>query len=238
MSNGNILTNLFDTATGFVTDAAKFLPSIGQSINTIGSFFGRDTPLVGPSPQAITVSSTRPTENQSTGTTSQFAQGQGDLGMFNPQQAFIGGLPSLVGAASRVLRNPIGQVGIGTGVGAGLSQLTTMPGQPRITRRMRSEVRRLLMVTGGNFALVSQFMNQSGKYPRINFTPQILMMVLIKRFRNDGPFVTKAAIRKTRSTVRKLKSMQNLLKDVTTMRATRRRSTTGTRGSSNVLIKN
>jgi hypothetical protein len=81
-------------------------------------------------------------------------------------------------------------------------------------------------------------MNQSGKYSRINFTPQVLMAILIKRFRNDGPFVTKSAIRKTRSTVRKLKSMQNLLKDVAG--TTTRRRTTGMRkaGSSNVLIKN
>ena len=107
---------------------------------------------------------------------------------------------------------------------------------PRITRRMRSEVRRLLMLTGGNYDIVSQFMNQSGKYPRINFTPQLLMAILIKRFRNDGSFVTKAAVRKTRSTIRKLKSMSNLLKEVSTTRT--RRTTRRMSAGSTTLIKN
>ena len=93
------------------------------------------------------------------------------------------------------------------------------------------------MLTGGNFDIVSQFMNQSGKYPRINFTPQVLMMILIKRFRNDGSFVTKAAVRKTRSTIRKLKSMSNLLKEVSTTRRTTTRRTGMSRGST-TLIKN
>ena len=93
------------------------------------------------------------------------------------------------------------------------------------------------MLTGGNFDIVSQFMNQSGKYPRINFTPQVLMMILIKRFRNDGSFVTKAAVRKTRSTIRKLKSMSNLLKEVSST-TTRRRTTRRMSGGSTTLIKN
>lgn len=153
-----------------------------------------------------------------------------------PNQAFIGGLPSLIGTASRVLRSPGALTGIGGGalgavLGSGNAQST-----PRITRRMRSEVRRLLMLTGGNFDIVSQFMNQSGKYPRINFTPQVLMMILIKRFRNDGSFVTKAAVRKTRSTIRKLKSMSNLLKEVSTTRT--RRTTRRVGVGSTTLIKN
>ena len=153
-----------------------------------------------------------------------------------PQQAFIGGLPNLIGTASRVLRSPGALTGIGGGaIGAFLGQGSAQS-TPRITRRMRSEVRRLLMLTGGNYDIVSQFMNQSGKYPRINFTPQLLMAILIKRFRNDGSFVTKAAVRKTRSTIRKLKSMSNLLKEVSTTRTRRttRRMSTG----STTLIKN
>ena len=156
--------------------------------------------------------------------------------MTTPNQAFIGGLPNIIGTASRLLRSPGALTGIGGGavgafLGSGSAQST-----PRITRRMRSEVRRLLMLTGGNFDIVSQFMNQSGKYPRINFTPQVLMMILIKRFRNDGSFVTKAAVRKTRSTIRKLKSMSNLLKEVSTSRT--RRTTRRMTSGSTTLIKN
>ena len=93
------------------------------------------------------------------------------------------------------------------------------------------------MATNGNYELVAQFMNQSGRYPRINFTSMILMDILVKRFRNDGSFVTKAAVRKTRSTIRKLKSMKNLLAEVSTTRTVRRRTTAGSR-SNTTLIRN
>jgi len=35
-----------------------------------------------------------------------------------------------------------------------------------------------------------------------------------KKIRNDGPYVTKAAVRKTRQTVRKMKSMCDLYDDL------------------------
>ena len=62
------------------------------------------------------------------------------------------------------------------------------------------------------------------------------MDILVKRFRNDGSFVTKAAVRKTRQTIRKLKSMKNLLSEVSTTRTVRRRAV-GSR-SNTTLIKN
>ena len=83
---------------------------------------------------------------------------------------------------------------------------------------------------------MSQFMNQACRYPRIKFTPMVLMDILVKRFRNDGSFVTKAAFRKTRQTIRKLKSMKNLLSEVSTTRPVRRR-TAGSR-SNTTLRKN
>lgn len=229
-------SNLTSGLTSTLGDVARTLTGLANPINTIGGFFGSDSPLIGPTNRNPSVTGTIPLENKDTGT---FAGNTNTIGVNRnmvPTQAFIGGLPNIIGTAGRLLRNPGTITGIGGGaVGAFLGQGSGQS-TPRITRRMRSEVRRLLMLTGGNYDIVSQFMNQSGKYPRINFTPQLLMAILIKRFRNDGSFVTKAAVRKTRSTIRKLKSMSNLLKEVSTTRTRRttRRMSTG----STTLIKN
>lgn len=237
MSTDNgFFSNLASGFTSTLGDVAKTLTGIASPVNTIAGFFGSDTPLIGPTNRNPSVTGTIPLENKDTGT---FAGNTNTIGVnrnMMPQQAFIGGLPNLIGTATKLIRNPGTLTGIGGGavgafLGSGSAQST-----PRITRRMRSEVRRLLMLTGGNYDIVSQFMNQSGKYPRINFTPQLLMAILIKRFRNDGSFVTKAAVRKTRSTIRKLKSMSNLLKEVSTTRT--RRTTRRMSGGSTTLIKN
>lgn len=237
MSEPNFFQRVSNFASSTLGDAATALASIANPVNQFASFFGSDTPLIGPTTRNPSVSGTTPRENKDTGTAAGNQITIQTGGGMQPQQAFMGGLPNLIGQASRFLRNPGTLTGIGGGaVGAFLG---TQPGTstPRITRRMRSEVRRLLMLTGGNYDIVSQFMNQSGKYPRINFTPQLLMAILIKRFRNDGSFVTKAAVRKTRSTIRKLKSMSNLLKEVSST-TTRRRTMRRVSGGSTTLIKN
>ena len=227
------LTSGFTSTLG---DVASTLAGIAGPANQIAGFFGSDKPIIGPTNRNPSVTGTIPKENKDTGTVAGNNIILGGQGMTTPNQAFIGGLPNIIGTASRLLRSPgaltgIGGAGVGAFLGTGTGQST-----PRITRRMRSEVRRLLMLTGGNYDIVSQFMNQSGKYPRINFTPELLMAILIKRFRNDGSFVTKAAVRKTRSTIRKLKSMSNLLKEVSTTRT--RRTTRRMTSGSTTLIKN
>ena len=236
MQEQGFFSNLASGFTSTLGDVARTLTGIAGPANTIAGFFGSDTPIIGPTNRNPSVTGTVPLENKDTGTIAGNQISLGGNRNMIPNQAFIGGLPQIISGASRFLRTPGALTGIGGGavgafLGSGSAQST-----PRITRRMRSEVRRLLMLTGGNFDIVSQFMNQSGKYPRINFTPQVLMMILIKRFRNDGSFVTKAAVRKTRSTIRKLKSMSNLLKEVSTTRTRRttRRMSTG----STTLIKN
>ena len=236
MQEQGFFSNLASGFTSTLGDVARTLTGIAGPANTIAGFFGSDTPIIGPTNRNPSVTGTVPAENKNTGTIAGNVNTIGGNRGMLPQQAFIGGLPNLIGTASRVLRSPGALTGIGGGaIGAFLGQGSAQS-TPRITRRMRSEVRRLLMLTGGNYDIVSQFMNQSGKYPRINFTPQLLMAILIKRFRNDGSFVTKAAVRKTRSTIRKLKSMSNLLKEVSTTRTRRttRRMSTG----STTLIKN
>jgi hypothetical protein len=210
------ITNTFGGISDFITGVAK-------PINTIATTFGSDTNIIGGN-AVPTTRNTGGMETRNSGTIT----GSEMISNIPTQQAFLGGLGALrpaINTASRFLRSPTGQVATGAG-GTALGFLGSNVGgstQPRITRRMRSEIRRLLMMTGGNFDLVANIMNSSGKYPRINFNAQVIMMILIKRFRNDGAFVTKAAVRKTRSTIRKLKSMRSLLNEVTGSRVTRRR---------------
>ena len=68
----------------------------------------------------------------------------------------------------------------------------------------------------------------------LNTSPEIVVQILLKRFRNDGPYITKAAVRKTRSTVRKMEQVNMLTKEIAKLAGsstTRRRATTGTRAS-------
>ena len=61
-------------------------------------------------------------------------------------------------------------------------------------------------------------------------------MILLKRFRNDGPVITKAALRKTRQTMRRLKSMCDMQADL--MPRTTRRRAPMKRATTTTLIKN
>ena len=68
----------------------------------------------------------------------------------------------------------------------------------------------------------------------LNTTPEVVVQILLKRFRNDGAFLTKAAVRKTKATVRKMETVNMLTKDIAKLAGsstTRRRSSTGTRAS-------
>jgi hypothetical protein len=136
-------------------------------------------------------------------------------------------LTPLVSGVRNLIRSPIGQIGIGGGVGL-LGGLTATPsGGPRITRKMKSQARMVLNMTGGNLAMAADI---------LGIDQNTLVMILLKRFRNDGPVVTKAALRKTKQTIRRLHNMQDVLKSITPT-ATRRRAPMR-RASTTTLIKN
>lgn len=73
----------------------------------------------------------------------------------------------------------------------------------------------------------AQIMNNLGTYPRIDFSASTVFFILTKRFRNDGPVVTKAAVRKTRTTLRRMKGIVDLHNSIckpTTRRTPMRRA--------------
>ena len=143
-------------------------------------------------------------------------------------QAGLGSaLPSLVNFGSRLLRSPGGQLGIGTAVGGALSLMGPDGRQMRITRKMKSQARMVLNLTGGNISAAADI---------LGVDDNTLVMILLKRFRNDGPVITKAALRKTRQTMRRLKSMCDMQSDLLP-RTTRRRAPMK-RATTTTLIKN
>jgi hypothetical protein len=153
----------------------------------------------------------------------QESQGSGTI------QAGAGALlPSILGGARSLLKSPVGQIALGTGAGTALSFMSPDGKKMRITRKMKSQARTVLNIAGGNISLAADI---------LKISDEMLIMILLKRFRNDGPVVTKAALRKTKSTIRRLHSMQDVLKSIAPT-ATGRRRTPMKRAMSTTLIKN
>lgn len=210
-NNVNRASNFF----GGVTD---FFSGAGEAVKSI---FGSGIPqLLGVGrPRGV---SQQPALTTVTNVGAQESQGSGSI------QAGMGSLlPQVVGAARGLLKSPLGQVGFGTAVGTGLSFIGADGKPMRMTRRMKAQARSLLNMTGGNLSLTADF---------LGISEEALVALLLKRFRNDGPVVTKAALRKTKSTIRKLKNMCDMYDDLRP--AARRRSPMKRARSSTTLIKN
>ena len=153
----------------------------------------------------------------------QESQGSGSI-----QSAGMGALlPSVLGGARSLLKSPLGQIALGGGAGLALQGMGTQGTGMRITRKMKSQARTVLNMTGGNLSAASDI---------LGIDENTLVMILLKRFRNDGPVVTKAALRKTKQTVRRLKSMCDMY-DSLRPSATRRKAPMR-RASTTTLIKN
>ena len=124
----------------------------------------------------------------------QESQGSGSI------QAGAGALlPSILGGARSLLKTPAGQLALGGGTALATGMFGGDGKQMRITRKMKSQARMVLNMTGGNLSATADM---------LGIDQNTLVMILLKRFRNDGPVVTKAALRKTKQTIRRLHSMQ------------------------------
>lgn len=134
----------------------------------------------------------------------------------------------------KFLRTP-GGIGsaIGTAVGGGLSLLGG-DGRPlRVTRKMKrlaQQSYQLAMMDLGT--ATSLFAQLSG----VQVDERTFVLILTKRFRNDGPVVTKAALRKTKTTIRRLKNMCDMYDSLRPRATTRRR--TPMKRATTTLIKN
>ena len=137
-------------------------------------------------------------------------------------------LTPILSQARNLLKSPGGQLAVGAG-GAGLmSVFGEQPAGTRITRKQKSQARMVLNMVGGNISMAADI---------LRISEDMLVTILLKRFRNDGPVVTKAALRKTKQTIRRLHSMQDVLKSITPT-ATMRRRAPMKRATTTTLIKN
>ena len=203
------------TQAGFGSSIGSFLSDVGSNIvSPLSSLFSQVRPFISQQsvgqPALPTRTNLGGQESQSSGVT----------------EGFVGGIPNVLGQAARFLRTPGGQIGTGLIGGIGASMLSGGNGGMRITRKMKSQYRAVLNLAQGDYDQAAAMIGVS--------TDQFIM-VLLKRFRNDGPVVTKAALRKTKTTVRRLKSMCDMY-DSLRPTATRRKAPM--RRASTTLISN
>jgi len=211
MSGSRVTTNQAGFGSGF----GSFLSDVGQNIiSPLSGIFSQVRPFISQQsvgqPALPTRSNLGGQESQSSGVT----------------EGFVGGIPNVLGQAARFLRTPAGQVGTGLVGGIGASLLGGQTGGMRITRKMKSQYRAVLNLAQGDYDQAAAM---------IGVSTDMFIMVLLKRFRNDGPVVTKAALRKTKTTVRRLKSMCDMY-DSLRPTATRRKAPM--RRASTTLISN
>ena len=208
--SGGFFGNLGQTIGSFGRDVGGFVSDIAPALNLFGVGQGLQRTNAG---TATTINMQAPQETASSGEI---------LG------ANLGLGSNLIQAATRFARSPAGGSAIGFGAGAlGAALSGGVDGTPRITRRMKSDVRRIYNMSMGNPDITAQILNQMGTYPKINFNAPTVFFILTKRFRNDGPVVTKAAVRKTKTTLRRMKGVVDMYNSVckpTTRRAPARRA--------------
>jgi len=202
--------NLGQTIGGFGSDVQNFFKDIRPALNLFG--VGGNMPRTNAG-AATTIINQRPDETAMSGELLGANLGMGSL---------------LLQQGRRLLTSPGGQAALGFGAGAvGAALGGDGSSAPRITRKMKSDVRRIYMMAGMDPNITAQILNNMGTYPRINFDASIVFFILTKRFRNDGPVVTKAAVRKTKTTLRRMKGVVDMYNNVckpTTRRAPARRA--------------
>lgn len=201
----------FDTIRGGLREVGGFVQDVfGSGIPQAFGF--TRPPSVGQQPALTTVTNIGAQESQGSGS---IQAGAGSL------------LAPVLSGARNLLKTPQGQLALGGGGALVGSLFGGEQKTMRITRKMKSQARMVLNMTGGNIAAAADM---------LGIDQNTLIMILLKRFRNDGPVVTKAALRKTKQTVRRLKSMCDMY-DSLRPTATRRRSPMK-RASTTTLIKN
>jgi hypothetical protein len=217
---------------GFFGDLGSTLGNFGRNV---GGFFDDISPLVNlfggggglsrtNSGAASTIIKQRPDETATSGEIL-----GANLG--------IGGM--LLNQGAKFLSRPGTQIGIGVGGGLLADAFMGGPsGKPRITRKMKADVRRIYMMAGMDPNLTAQILNNMGTYPQIRFDANTVFFILTKRFRNDGPVVTKAAVRKTKTTLRRMKGVVDMYNSVCKPTSSRRAPARRAAPKAVQLIKN
>jgi hypothetical protein len=208
-------------STGQVVGALTGSPAVAVGAQRAADLASKVTRSAGTQQgQSVAISQatqTRPAETQSSGTavgTGQFLgysdmQGGGFEGVYSgatpTMQAQPAGLPAIVSGGMGLSRGLYGML-FGGAVGAApmiIDQFTGEPKKLRVTRKLQRDVKQAVMLLGPE-AVANQ----------LGVGLDVVIYIMQKKIRNDGPYVTKAAVRKTRQTVRKMKTMCDLYDDL------------------------
>ena len=157
------------------------------------------------------------------------------------RQAFIAPSISLARGAGSAISKFFGSpAGIATGIGTGVAGLVSnrmgdIKEKPILTqsRRNKARVRRMVMLLG--LEGTAEFLSQaSGK----NVTVGDVVSLLLRTFRNDGAYITRAQVRNLRKTTNKFKTLEKQVKEAVSMTRTTRRTSTRRTMSGTTLISN
>lgn len=109
-----------------------------------------------------------------------------------------------------LFRNPAVTGTIGAAAGALAEFFFDEFGNERkliITRKLQRDIRFLFKQSGGDFALTAELYYMATKR---RLSEEQVVKIYTKNFKNQGPYVTKAAVRKTKSTIRKMETLCDL----------------------------
>ena len=151
--------------------------------------------------------------------------------------AITTGLRTLAPTISKFFGGGAGAVATGVGTGVAMNVFTGSGMQrekPVLTqsRRNKARVRQLVNFMGIEGA--ASFLSSSSG---VNVTANDVVMLLLRTFRNDGAYITKAQVRNLRRTTNRFKSLEKQVKEATSMTRSTRRAAPR-RASSTTLIKN
>ena len=117
------------------------------------------------------------------------------------------GLPAIVGGGLTAGRGVMNMLGIAGGAITVapiiIDPFTGEEKKLRVTRRLKSQVKQAVEMFGVEFVA-----------EQMGVDVEVIVYIMTKRMRNDGPYVTKAAVRKTRQTVRKMKNLCDMYDDL------------------------
>ena len=151
------------------------------------------------------------------------------------QEMGLGVLTPFLPQIAKIFGNRAVQTGLGAGAGIIAGQMG-MNGRekPVLTqsRRNKAKVRQLVNFLG--IEGTAEFLTQQGG---IQVTANDVVMLLLRTFRNDGAYITKAQVRNLRRTTNRFKSLEKQVKEATSMTRTTRRPAMR-RATSTTLIKN
>jgi len=158
--------------------------------------------------QSVAVSQatqTVPQETQQSGTITAPRGGTFFPAQQAPMQAGFGLAAPLTSLARKYAPEIITGLGFGA-AGAAAPMILDAFGEPkklRVTRKMQRTLKQVVDQFGIEGAMELTGLDQN-----------TIMFIYTKKFRNDGSYVTKAAVRKTRQTVRKMKNLCDMYDDL------------------------